>query len=75
MNTQKNILAVEIGIHDNKELFHEFYAEKDKIEAEKAENAKMLEELKALKAQLEAAKSDSTEDSSAEVMTENTTEL
>lgn len=33
MNTQKNILAVEIGIHDNKELFHEFYAEKDKIEA------------------------------------------
>ena len=33
MNTQNNILAVEIGIHDNKELFHEFYAEKDKIEA------------------------------------------
>lgn len=33
MNTQKNILAVEISITNNKELFHEFYAEKDKIEA------------------------------------------
>ena len=32
----------------------EMQAEKDKIEAEKAENAKMLEELKALKAQLES---------------------
>ena len=31
----------------------EMQAERDKIEAEKAENAKMLEELKALKAQLE----------------------
>lgn len=33
MNTQKNILAVEISITNNKDLFHEFYAEKDKIEA------------------------------------------
>lgn len=32
-NTQKNILAIEVSIHDNKELFHEFYAEKDKIES------------------------------------------
>ena len=31
----------------------EMQAEKEKIEAEKAENAKMLEELRALKAQLE----------------------
>ena len=31
----------------------EMQSERDKIEAEKAENAKMLEELKALKAQLE----------------------
>ena len=36
-----------------KEQMDEMQAEKDKIEAEKAENAKMLEELKALKAQLE----------------------
>ena len=35
------------------EQMDEMQAEKDKIEAEKAENAKMLEELKALKAQLE----------------------
>lgn len=33
MNTQKNILAIEIYINNSKELFHEFYAEKDKIEA------------------------------------------
>jgi hypothetical protein len=31
----------------------EMQAERDKIEAERMENAKMLEELKALKAQLE----------------------
>ena len=30
--------------------------ERDKLEAEKAENAKMLEELRALKAQLEGQK-------------------
>ena len=36
-----------------KEQMDEMQAERDKIEAEKAENAKMLEELKALKAQLE----------------------
>ena len=36
-----------------KEQMEEMQAEKDKIEAEKAENAKMREELKALKAQLE----------------------
>lgn len=35
------------------EQIAEMQAERDKIEAEKAENAKMLEELKALKAQLE----------------------
>ena len=43
-----------------KEQMDEMQAEKDKIEAEKAENAKMLEELKALKAQLEGTNSDST---------------
>ena len=36
-----------------KEQMEEMQAERDKIEAEKLENAKMLEELKALKAQLE----------------------
>lgn len=36
-----------------KEQMDEMQAEKDKIEAERQENAKMLEELKALKAQLE----------------------
>ena len=36
-----------------KEQMEEMQAERDKIEAEKMENAKMLEELKALKAQLE----------------------
>ncbi len=36
-----------------KEQTEEMQAEKDKIEAEKLENAKMLEELRALKAQLE----------------------
>ena len=38
-----------------KEQMEEMQAEKDKIEAEKLENAKMLEELRALKAQLEGA--------------------
>lgn len=33
MNTQKNILAIEVYFSNNKELFNEFYAEKDKIEA------------------------------------------
>ena len=37
-----------------KEQMEEMQAERDKIEAEKLENAKMLEELKALKAQLES---------------------
>ena len=36
-----------------KEQMDEMQAERDKIEAEKIENAKMLEELRALKAQLE----------------------
>lgn len=36
------------------EQMEEMQAEKEKIEAEKAENAKMLEELRALKAQLES---------------------
>lgn len=33
MNTQKNILGIDVYFSDNKELFGEFYAEKDKIEA------------------------------------------
>ena len=36
-----------------KEQMEEMQAERNKIEAEKEENAKMLEELRALKAQLE----------------------
>lgn len=40
-----------------KEQMEEMQAEKDKIEAEKLENAKMLEELRALKAQLEGGQS------------------
>ena len=36
-----------------KEQMDEMQAERDKIEAEKIENAKMLEELRVLKAQLE----------------------
>ena len=40
----------------------ELQNEKDKIEAEKLENAKMLEELKALKAQLEEQKSEKADD-------------
>ena len=43
-----------------KEQMEEMQAERDKIEAEKLENAKMLEELKALKAQLEGAQSPAT---------------
>lgn len=39
-----------------KEQMKEIQDERNKIEAEKAENAKMLEELKALKAQLESVK-------------------
>lgn len=38
-----------------KEQMEQMQAERDKIEAEKLENAKMLEELKALKAQLESS--------------------
>lgn len=33
MNTQKNILAIEVYFSNNKELFNEFYSEKNKIEA------------------------------------------
>ena len=40
-----------------KEQMAEMQAEKEKIEAEKAENAKMLEELRSLKAQLEGQQS------------------
>lgn len=43
------------------EQMEEMQAERDKIEAEKAENAKMLEELRALKAQLTAEKTTSQE--------------
>lgn len=45
-----------------KEQMEELQNEKDKIEAEKLENAKMLEELKALKAQLEVQKAETTVD-------------
>ena len=45
-----------------KEQMEELQNEKDKIEAEKLENAKMLEELKALKAQLEEQKSEKADD-------------
>ena len=38
-----------------KEQMEEMQTEKDKIEAERAENARMLEELRALKAQLEGS--------------------
>lgn len=43
-----------------KEQMEEMQAEKDKIEAEKLENAKMLEELRALKAQLEGGQAPAT---------------
>lgn len=32
VNTQKDLLAVEIYIHDNKEMFRQFYLDKEKIE-------------------------------------------
>ena len=53
-----------------KEQMDEMQAEKDKIEAEKAENAKMLEELKALKAQLEGGKAPSEENTPADTSAE-----
>ena len=43
-----------------KEQMEEMQAERDKIEAERLENAKMLEELKALKAQLESGQTPAT---------------
>lgn len=43
-----------------KEQMDEMQAERDKIEAEKLENAKMLEELRALKAQLEGGQAPAT---------------
>ena len=43
-----------------KEQMEEMQAERDKIEAEKLENAKMLEELRALKAQLEGGQAPAT---------------
>ena len=43
-----------------KEQMEEMQAEKDKIEAEKLENAKMLEELRALKAQLDGGQAPAT---------------
>ena len=49
-----------------KEQMDEMQAEKDKIEAEKAENAKMLEELRALKAQLEGVGAPTAQPSEAE---------
>ena len=53
-----------------KEQLEEMQAEKDKIAAEKAENAKMLEELKALKAQLESQHNAEAEIKSEEVKEE-----
>ncbi len=53
-----------------KEQLEEMQAEKDKIAAEKAENAKMLEELKALKAQLESQHNAEAEIKSEEVKKE-----
>lgn len=44
-----------------KEQMEEMQAERDKIEAERAENAKMLEELRALKAQFESDKAPAAE--------------
>ena len=43
-----------------KEQMEEMQAERDKIEAERAENAKMLEELRALKAQLDGGQAPAT---------------
>ena len=48
------------------EQMEEMQAEKEKIEAEKAENAKMLEELRALKAQLEGQNKAPAEEAPAE---------
>ena len=56
----------------NKEQLEEMQAEKDKIEAEKAENAKMLEELKALKAQLEGKQPDATVAETATIASDDT---
>ena len=58
--------------HYKKEQMEEMQAEKDKIEAEKAENAKMLEELKALKAQLEGKQPDATVAETATIASDDT---
>ena len=58
-----------------KEQMDEMLAEKDKIEAEKAENAKMLEELKALKAQLESTKENNEVAAETAVTSEGTEEI
>lgn len=61
-----------------KEQMEEMQSERDKIEAEKMENAKMLEELKALKAQLEGNQTGATaaesKDENAEENSESETE-
>ncbi len=57
-----------------KEQMEEMQAERDKIEAERAENAKMLEELKALKSQLageQAAPAEAPAEETAEAPAEN----
>ena len=53
-----------------KEQMEEMQAERDKIEAEKLENAKMLEELRALKAQLEGGQAPATVTAAEETATD-----
>ena len=57
-----------------KEQMEEMQAERDKIEAEKLENAKMLEELKALKAQLEGERQPVTVAAASEIAAAGTAE-
>lgn len=56
------------------EQMEEMQSEREKIEAEKEENAKMLEELRALKAQLESQKPAATETAETKVAAEPETE-
>ena len=55
-----------------KEQMDEMQAERDKIEAEKIENAKMLEELRALKAQLEGGQAPTTVAATEEAVSDTT---
>ena len=58
--------------HYKKEQMEEMQAERDKIEAEKLENAKMLEELRALKAQLEGGQAPATVAATEEAVSDTT---